>query len=513
MINRAHTAAVCSHHGGKNDQLTTRAVHPYPPYSQKSKPRTWMAFPNKRRTSIGGARSNNNSVWRQLSLLVFLGSLGTVGLLAWKNRLHGGQGGEQRLNERTRNKSGIGGSNGSPDYSFDSNQSLYNQGNHHRTQPFGKHPLRMLLRKAGYSLDDMTNVILQQKLKQLPTWEELVQDFRIDEPRIIGLETCAQFQSMEDDPAEHMIGVAGTFNSGTNLLAELLWQNCYMVARVQKHGPTQRGIRWQVPYGKHSPVDDEVYRQVHKAQNEQAIETNQVLPIVTIRDPYIWMSSMCRHAYQMSWPTSHDHHCPNLVPSPNDAPILRGLSSIPVRVQYGDDKERRHFSMVHHYNEWYGAYWNATWPRLMVRYEDLLFHPRTVTEQICRCAGGKLLGNRKIDDSEKLGGGGDENGKAEEESDNGDEGDEKDKDDSDDENDDDPDTQTVVPFRYVKESAKDNSAVHGDQKTGLLEAMLQYSRTEREAIVNHHMTAQDRAFAQTTLDPNLLRLFHYHAKK
>ncbi|KAL7563940.1 hypothetical protein ACA910_017555 [Epithemia clementina (nom. ined.)] len=353
----------------------------------------------------------------------------------------------------------------------------------------GQRPLRELLWNAGYSFETNGSdaggaTSLLQQLNQLPTWEYLVQEYG-EQPRIIGLETCAQFRN-QPYPTEHMVSVAGTFNSGTNLLAQLLWDNCYMVARVRKYGPTTRGMRWQVPYGKHTPVYNETVRQLHRANNEHDIETDNVLPVVTIRDPYYWMTSMCRHKYEMSWP-HNPYRCPNLVPSADDPPILQHISSIPVVVDYGDGMQRIHESLVHHYNEFYGAYLNATWPRIMVRYEDLIFRPRQVIEQVCTCAGGKLVGSGAsvIEEYEMSHGRTRRSNAARL----------------------DGKKQASEPFHYVKESAKDNSPIHGRHRTGLLEAMLQYSHGRPRNMGN--MTREDLAFAQKHLDPNILGLFHY----
>lgn len=40
----------------------------------------------------------------------------------------------------------------------------------------------------------------------------------------------------------------GTFNSGTNLMAELLIHNCHMQKRMDRFGHKNRGVRWQVPW-------------------------------------------------------------------------------------------------------------------------------------------------------------------------------------------------------------------------------------------------------------------------
>ena len=43
------------------------------------------------------------------------------------------------------------------------------------------------------------------------------------------------------------------------------------------------------------------------------------------------------------------------------------------------------------WNDWYREYVDINhFSRIIVRYEDLLFHPRNVTETVCKCAGGRL---------------------------------------------------------------------------------------------------------------------------
>ena len=103
-----------------------------------------------------------------------------------------------------------------------------------------KEPILQLLRDAGvaYDLDAAT-------LASLPSWEQVTNLYG-SAPVLHGLETCATFRASGSDPGEHLLGVAGTFNTGTNLLAELLIHNCEMPARMAKYGAINKGIRWQV---------------------------------------------------------------------------------------------------------------------------------------------------------------------------------------------------------------------------------------------------------------------------
>ena len=42
------------------------------------------------------------------------------------------------------------------------------------------------------------------------------------------------------------------------------------------------------------------------------------------------------------------------------------------------------------WREWNQAYVDVEFPRLMVRYEDLLFNSQETTKEVCECAGGKM---------------------------------------------------------------------------------------------------------------------------
>lgn len=78
-----------------------------------------------------------------------------------------------------------------------------------------------------------------------PNFQWILSELYGDKPIMYGLDTCKSFQTASD-PSEHFLAVAGTFNSGTNLLSELLIQNCHMPARMAKYGSVHEGIRWQV---------------------------------------------------------------------------------------------------------------------------------------------------------------------------------------------------------------------------------------------------------------------------
>ena len=248
-----------------------------------------------------------------------------------------------------------------------------------------KAPLLKLLQDAGISNVDSTT------LAKLPSWSEVIALYG-DKPILYGYpEECTRFQN-QPNASFHFVSTAGTFNTGTNLMAELLIANCHLPEHEKAFngGP---GVRWQVSWGKHTPVHNETYRLIHRVYEDKNVIAQHMFPAVMVRDPYKWMQSMCRHEYAARWKRDKDdeHHCPNLVMENKDGGTGGGAVDEPVKVTVNyADFDKHHDSLVHFWNEWYQDYFNAPFPRLLVRFEDLIYHPRMVVKQVCECAGGKL---------------------------------------------------------------------------------------------------------------------------
>ena len=321
---------------------------------------------------------------------------------------------------------------------------------------------------------------------QLPAWKQVVDRFG-DRPRLFGLENCEAYRN-KVAPKDRLVGVAGAFNSGTNLMANLMMENCRLPGRKNGTLGKASGLLWQVNWGKHQPPR---YRLQHKVK--EIIDNENILPVVMIRDPFTWLQSMCKRRYSAHWfhvvpkpgsatvlPSSY--HCPNFIPSHiekdwynkskrfvrqyygNDPWMVDNVldkanftlesTVIPVRVRYKVTNEF-HDSLVHMWLDWYTEYFDATFPRLILRLEDLVFFPRLVLQQICECVGGDL--------AEK--------------------------------------------FRLLVNSAKQGSDnVHGTNKTGLLEAMYSHVYVNRTM----GMTIEDVIYANAVLqDSVLLETFNY----
>jgi len=99
-----------------------------------------------------------------------------------------------------------------------------------------RHIIEMFEDAGLKEMDDSTYAVL-------PTWEDVSSVYG-SEPRVIGLEQCKEFRA-KGNPWDHFVSTAGTFNSGTNLMAEMLIHNCHMQDRMDKLGAKNRGIRWQ----------------------------------------------------------------------------------------------------------------------------------------------------------------------------------------------------------------------------------------------------------------------------
>eukprot|EP00536_Pseudo-nitzschia_multiseries_P003149 jgi/Psemu1/322887/estExt_fgenesh1_pg.C_470006 len=310
-----------------------------------------------------------------------------------------------------------------------------------------REPIIQLIKDAGISFDPVEDADL---IEELPRWSDVVEAFGA-EPVIYGLNegNCERFRA-QTDPGDHLIAVAGAFNTGTNLMAEYLIHNCLMPERMKKHGALSRGIRWQVPWGKHSPAGDKSFREKHKTKKDKDVPASEVMPMVTIRDPLVWLKSMCRHKYTAHWMGFFEtDHCPNF-----------SRKDLPVDVRY-DGFVREYDSLIYLWNEYYQEYYkNVDIPYLLVRFEDLLFHPQKVTQQVCECGGGKIYQEE---------------------------------------------------FKYSVDSAKKGTTAHGkmSERTGYVQALAKYGTLSKR--YEGWDSEEDLRYVKDHVDPILMKMMHYPA--
>jgi len=310
------------------------------------------------------------------------------------------------------------------------------------TEEEGREHIKSIFKDADVELT-------AEMMDELPTWEQ-IQTIVGDGPRIYGLDRCQAFQDSVP-PIERMLGSAGMFNTGTNLVTHLLKRNCEIPERRAKYGEgatkEQYGMRWQVPWGKHTPAK---FRLQHHTEKASAIKKEYLMPIVTIRSPYTWFPRMCTNGYTARWQhgRSRAQGCPNLLTPDGEWNQ--------VSTRYANDRGETHQSLAHLWNDWYNDYiQDADYPFVVVRIEDLTYYAKETTTAICECAGGRI--------------------------------------------------RTDQPFQYVIDSAKADSRGH-DSSVGFFEAWMKHiAAAEPQAgLQDDEYQASIRA-----LDKNLMEFFAY----
>ncbi len=78
-----------------------------------------------------------------------------------------------------------------------------------------RQPILRILKQAGYDFND-ARILPSDIWKALPNWTDILNLY--GEPRVLGLETCQRYRDEVADARFREIGVAGMFNSGTNIL-------------------------------------------------------------------------------------------------------------------------------------------------------------------------------------------------------------------------------------------------------------------------------------------------------
>ena len=160
-------------------------------------------------------------------------------------------------------------------------------------------------------------------------------------PIIFGLERCAAARHTARGGGLVDAGIAGLFNTGTNLAHSLLRDNC------ERRGGGGGKVWWQVAWGKHNPptwrgghlerwavrmmpnvngsTDPLWARQLAVVMVEgpasrgcarsSSPELTRRVPIHPhqVKDPLTWMRSMCRSPYAATFRNMHQPACPSPV--------------------------------------------------------------------------------------------------------------------------------------------------------------------------------------------------------
>lgn len=217
----------------------------------------------------------------------------------------------------------------------------------------------------------------KDECNQLPTWEEVVDTYG-DKPVIHGLETCGRFRELVSASSkEGHIRIAGLYNTGTNALSAALINNV-------KEWDGHKWEKYGVPWGKHQPAE------FRWSQTDPEWEENSkfILPVISMKDPYRWMSSMCKAHYRTEWERVPGI-CPNLVNTGSNVTDPNNVRFLYVR-HMGRVTDVSYDSLADMWSQWNQGYMDVDYPRLFIRFEDMLFHQEEVLKQITQCAGVSL---------------------------------------------------------------------------------------------------------------------------
>jgi len=162
----------------------------------------------------------------------------------------------------------------------------------------------------------------------------------------------------------------------------------------------------------------------------------------------------CKAPYTARWQRGIEQHCPNLVPSEKEQRLreFQGIKTYTVtRDAKGGNKEELYDSLADMWSVWYREFASVKFPRLIIRFEDTLFHAEKVMQLVMECLGKPM----------------------------------------------------EAPFRYHLAASKS----HG-HSADFVSALATYGRAEGRYT---GLTNEDREYARTALDPVLLKMFLYPA--
>ena len=92
----------------------------------------------------------------------------------------------------------------------------------------------------------------------------------------------------------------------------------------------------------------------------------------------------------MYWKRAESNRCPNLVISATNELLSKYPLTYNVHVfPQNATRKDNYTSLADMWSDWYRAYWDADYPRLIVRFEDVLFYMEDVVETVRQCVYGE----------------------------------------------------------------------------------------------------------------------------
>lgn len=207
----------------------------------------------------------------------------------------------------------------------------------------------------------------------LPRWSSFTELYG-DDPVVLGLERCEQYRNVQtrNGVNSRPILVESLPHSGAPALVEAIRLNL-------GNATVQAG----------TAVEGQRFPRHGNFGNSSSLP---FLPLVVVRDPFRWMQLMCHLPLNANWTRGEKGRCPNFVPSAAERrnPRYSNVTTFHVEVTHDDVYKERYASLVDLWTSYYRSYIAADFPRLVIRFEDLMFHAERVMEQVSQCIGSPM---------------------------------------------------------------------------------------------------------------------------
>ena len=212
----------------------------------------------------------------------------------------------------------------------------------------------------------------------LPTWEDVVHIYGT-EP--VFLKDCGNITMTKGYFPYSQVKISAMPNTGIGLLKRLIEHNIDAITPDLTHDPRtdslqRKNIMWEVG-------DQQFY-----------------FRIVLVKDPYFWMESMClTPADFVDYDGFNEDDCATLGSNIMGEFKAKGmdvhsyLPGVPKKSKPGETDSFN--SPVEYWNKWVSGFTvdeepddtESTTPYIVIRYEDMLFHPGVVMEELSKCVG------------------------------------------------------------------------------------------------------------------------------
>jgi hypothetical protein len=223
-----------------------------------------------------------------------------------------------------------------------------------------------------------TKIRMDELCRRLPTWNSVTELYG-REPIIVGMDTCEMYRSQVH--STNTIAIGGLPNTGTN---SINWNELFESYKER--------IGHELDFNTPNIKEFSWANQTIHVRRIDPITGESLLPIILVRDPYQWMATTCdNHTDIRLMSEMGQISCPNLMhlASTGNGSTTTNARQIRTTLPNGTMVHDPYSSLSDLLSRWNNHFLQADWPRLMIRYEDLLFHTGHVLDKIMECLSGQ----------------------------------------------------------------------------------------------------------------------------